>query len=383
MGTKILPLLIILGFYCSTVPMKALPKFASREGVKCASCHINPTGKGMRNAYGVTYGREALPIPAYKEETAIEDFSTNLTDNFSYGTDFRTLFFYDQKNTSSSFFQMQGDLYLNLRLNKKFLLYVDKGLYSGFEVFGFAKVLPLDGYIKVGKFVPAYGVKVDDHNSFIRGGQTPFDAGQFAGLLPGYPRGLVFGERGEDTGLELGFSPGMFFFNAGVFNGTPNPGISGTSGLKTKAVALRGEVFLPSDAFNLSLGASMYNRPSQGTSGSLMFFGGFGSLTFLKNITLTSEVDFINSSVSGSDVAGMIVFTEVNYMVTPGIDVKLGYEFYDPDTQKKNGSFTRITLGSEFFLMSGVELRPLYRFNVEQPTDLKNNEFQLMFHFYI
>ena len=65
---------------------------------------------------------------------------------------------------------MQGDLYLNFRLNRQFLLYFDKGLYSGFQAFGLAKVLPLDGYLKVGQFIPAYGTKIDDHNTFIRGG---------------------------------------------------------------------------------------------------------------------------------------------------------------------------------------------------------------------
>ncbi len=43
---------------------------------------------------------------------------------------------------------MQGDLYLNLRSNRQFLVYVDKGLYAVFEAFGLAKVLPLDGYLK-------------------------------------------------------------------------------------------------------------------------------------------------------------------------------------------------------------------------------------------
>ncbi|MBP9211713.1 MAG: hypothetical protein KBF97_02880 [Bacteroidetes bacterium] len=37
--------------------LEALPKFATRQGAKCQSCHVNPTGKGMRSTFGSTYGR--------------------------------------------------------------------------------------------------------------------------------------------------------------------------------------------------------------------------------------------------------------------------------------------------------------------------------------
>lgn len=148
-----------------------LPKFASRTGAKCQSCHVNPTGKGMRTEFGSTYGRDDITMATFKELTDFDEFSTNLTSNISVGADVRSLFFYNRREKGSSFFQMQGDLYFDFRLNKKFRVLVDKGLYSGFEVMGIAKVLPLEGYVKVGKFMPAYGTRTDDHTAFIRGGQ--------------------------------------------------------------------------------------------------------------------------------------------------------------------------------------------------------------------
>ena len=360
-----------------------LPKFASRTGAKCQSCHVNPTGKGMRNEFGSSYGRDDITLPTFKELTDYDEFSTNLTSNISVGADVRNLFFYNQREKGSSFFQMQGDVYFDLRLNKKFRVLVDKGLYSGFEIMGIAKVLPLEGYVKVGKFMPAYGTRTDDHTAFIRGGQ--FGGGPYAGMIPsGYPAGLRFGERSEDTGIELGFSPSYFSFQLGVFNGTPGAGLSGTGTTKQKAVSMRGEAAFRVSDINLSVGGSLYNYPDP--SGTITYYSGFGSITVLQSLTLHSEVDILTKTLPGPDITGMMVWNELNYMVRPGIDLKLGFEFYDPDTELKNGSFSRVTIGAELFLLSGVEVRPLYRLNLEDiPTGAKvdNDEFQFLFHFYL
>ena len=92
------------------------------------------------------------------------------------GADLRTLYMVrsipDSSGTSArtenSFWQMQGDLYLNFRISKKVALYLKKGLYSGFEAFGLLQILPLNGHVKVGKFVPNYGMRMDDHTTFVR-----------------------------------------------------------------------------------------------------------------------------------------------------------------------------------------------------------------------
>ncbi len=333
----------------------------------------------MRSEFGRSFGQDDIVLPTFKGLTDLDEYSTSLTPNIGFGGDFRQLFFYNQDRNVSSFFQMQGDLYLDLRLNKKFRIYFDKGLYSGFEVFGLAKVLPLDGYIKAGKFMPAYGTRVDDHNYFIRGG--PFNAGPWSGLFPsGYPTGLRFGERAEDTGIEFGIAPSVFTFNLGVFNGEPGGGLNGVSGSATKAIALRGDAMFKLGGIPVNIGGSLYNAPSATQTDT--YYGAFGSVTLMETLTINSEIDFVQVVRSGQTYVGMMVWNELNYMVRQGIDLKLGYEFYDPDNVRQNGSFGRITVGAELFVLSGVELRPLYRINMEQPTEVSNNEFQMMFHYY-
>ncbi len=370
----------------------ALPKFATRQGAKCQSCHINPTGKGMRSTFGSTYGREELPMTSYKEATDIEEFSPALNDFFTIGMDYRTLFYYREQSSTSSFFQMQGDLYLDLRLNKKFRIYFDKGLYSGFEVFGLAKVLPLDGYIKIGNFVPSFGLKMDDHTLFTRGGQeyspNPTVIDGIGKSLTGlnYPKGLGFGQGSEDTGLEFGFNPSIFTITIGVFNGR-NGGRGGAVDRQTKAIAIRADATIQTDVVNFTIGGSAYNLPTAGGPGKTQILGAFGVISIDNNLTLQGEYDMIttyNSSAALNKlVTGNILYLEANYILLNGIDLKFGYEFYDPNIDRKDGSATRYTIGAELFPLTGVEIRPLYRINQEKPTDFTNNELHVMFHFFL
>jgi hypothetical protein len=358
----------------------ALPKFATRQGAKCQSCHINPTGKGMRSTFGSTYGREELTMTTFKEATDIEEYSPMLNDFFTVGMDYRTLFYYREQNSTSSFFQMQGDLYLDLRLNKKFRIYFDKGLYSGFEVFGLAKVLPMDGYIKLGNFIPAYGLKMDDHNLLIRSGAFfPINP-----ALSSYPGGLGFGQGSEDTGLEFGFNPSFVTVNIGLFNGKKG-GLAGTGGTKNKAVVVRADANVQTDLINFNLGGSFYNQPTAGGPGKTQIYGGFGVMSLMNNLTIQGEYDVLTTynTVLNKEVSGNILYAELNYLLMNGLDLKVGYEFYDPNADLKDGSITRYTIGAEFFPLTGVEVRPLYRINQEKPTELKNNELHVMFHFYL
>ncbi len=365
---------VAIGFLCLLPFLShvlALPRFAVRTGAKCQSCHVNPSGGGMRQVFGAQYGREKLPVSDWGSSSELEDFTTLLTNFVGVGADFRTLYFYRQlpdtggASNRNSFFQMQGDLDLNFRIAKNVSVYLSKGLYSGFETFGLFTVLPARGYIKVGKFVPDFGTKLDDHTAYIR-------------TMTGF--GSEQGPPLELTGAELGIAPGPWTVVGGFYNAADGYGASGGN---NKALLGRAEgMFELAENFHFGLGGDVFTTESDLGIRKTMY-GGFGSISY-RDVALFGEVDYLRTSGGGSPtVTGIVTYVEASFLVTPGVDLKLAYDFYDPDIDYKTGSQSRVSVGCEFFPVGGVEVRPLYRFNMETPTEVRNNELDLLLHFYL
>ncbi|MCX7878850.1 MAG: hypothetical protein N2510_09485, partial [Ignavibacteria bacterium] len=118
MTKKLLVFLII----CSSSLIYSYPKFAALTGEKCQSCHVNPTGGGMRNSWGVKYGKSELYMKIFEKANKTTDINTQVTKGISVGGDMRMVFINNQTGDGSppfnSFFQMQGDLYINALVNK-------------------------------------------------------------------------------------------------------------------------------------------------------------------------------------------------------------------------------------------------------------------------
>ncbi len=371
--------IVVASFFCFSQAF-SLPRFAVLTGAKCQSCHINPSGGEMRQAFGVQYGREQLPVPEWSKEYSIDDFSNLLGNVLGVGADFRTLYF-SQKATSATtdaFFQMQGDLYLNFRVARKVNLFFNKGLYSGFEVFALLGVLPANGSVKVGKFVPAYGTKLDDHTTFIR---------TYTGFSPELA-------RPELTGVELNVSPGPITVTGGVFNSTDG---FGAAEVNTKAYLGRVEGMFGADGpVHFGLGGNVwYNAtvpqsvlqlinqvatvPTSGTPKSTLY-GGFGSFS-VGRLAVFGEADWMQLRSDLPTTKSFVCYLEGDYPIVTGLDLKLAYDFYDPDVNLQTGSITRYTAGFEFFPFPGVEVRPLYRVLHSANANLQN-EFDMLLHLY-
>jgi hypothetical protein len=333
----------------------------------------------MRNQFGQDFGREQLAVKQWQKEYGLEEFSTKISDFLSYGSDFRFLAFYQSRSnpdaSTSSFFPMQMDFYLNMAVSKKISLYMNPafGPYNRLEAFVVAKVLPASGYIKAGRFAPPHGLRLDDHTSFIRQA-TPFR-----------------NNTGQQSGLEFGFGPSPFHLMGAVTNGMRGDIDGGLAKAVFGKVEANGSV----GPVTLLGGISSYNDASGGEKLNLQ--EAYGAVTLSQRLTLigtaeqiqgNSPVMSVNSdrnqrNASGATLKQLAMMIEADYLLTDGLDVKLMYDFFDPNTDVKSGTATRISGGVEVMPVSGVEIRPLIRYTKDTILNRNTTEFQILVHLYL
>jgi hypothetical protein len=354
----------------------ALPRFALMTGAKCSSCHVNPTGGQMRTEYGTAFSTDKIPLEDLKDSSFA--FSAKLTDNISLGADYRSQFIYDRLSETTTFQSMTTSIYGAAQLSKKVVFYFKQdlvngtygdgalygGIYNGTEVYGLAKVLPLDGYIKGGAFSPNYGWRIDDHTSYTRGGDLGFTGA-------GYHPGLMFVPNYHDIGVEAGIYIENLFLTAGLFNGTGHQQPIDFSKKKAYAVKLEYSGGAGLSSFNYRIGGSAYGYDDFTMGG---ISAGFG----VGDVVVFGEADWTkNYMVDPSNPGGnaMMGFAEIDYRAIQGLWLTGKFDVIDPvegvaddDATPATNTIERVTLGLEFFPLSFVEIRPQYRIVIEKPS---------------
>ena len=165
--------MIYLALILSINILFALPRFALEEGSSCMTCHVNPTGSGMRNDYGSNiYNLDELTLRKWISKSD-EDWDGSITDHIQIGGEFRILSI--EGNSETATFPMQVDIYAKVDINKDVDLYLEQSLGgSNYDFFVLFNKLPNNSWIKIGQSSPNYGLMVDDHTAFIKSGnRTP------------------------------------------------------------------------------------------------------------------------------------------------------------------------------------------------------------------
>jgi hypothetical protein len=330
---------------CSLLPAlsaRALPRYSARYEQNCMLCHVNPSGGGMRSAYAV---QELIPkefalSPATPE--VLKEIDPRIGKHLSIGTDFRQLFLLESANSllapPQGFFPMQGDLYVLFQLDPKFLLYYDRGFSNTYEAFGLAHVLPWDGYVKAGRFVPPYGWKFDDHTMYVRDGE---------GFAP---------PANSDGGLEVGLSPDPFEIHVALVNGSRGSTLDNDRRLATSGNASARFHVGPVAAL---LGLAGYTQP--GIEVDLSTGGVFGYLSGW-NVTWVAQSDWVRRHPPGADpTTGIVISQELTLLLRRGVELKSTYDFQDPDRHVRSGSKDRWGAGFDVMPRSFLVLEAMYR----------------------
>jgi len=347
----------------------SLPRYSLEESTSCMSCHINPTGSGMRNDYGSNvYSLDELPLNKWVSESD-EDWDGYISDNIQIGGDFRLQVF--KNGEKNRIFPMQSDLYSNITINKKANLYlkIDLSRHLTDEYFIIFNDILKKGWIKVGQFIPNYGLRIDDHTSFTRGGNT---SSLFSGSNTDYDEGLFFDVyTSAPISIELGTKLNGATFSSSIgsnyLSTDPNKGmINFTSSVSS---------FYSFDDLNILTGFSYLKELK---TESYSFFGGLsvGKLSFL------FEVDLANNWLEDNitSYANMLQFT---YKPIQGIHLFAKYDFFDKNYDLLNGSINRKSIGVEFYPLNMFEISLQIRKYDTENIVLENNkrdEFLMQLH---
>ncbi len=404
MKTKLhLNAVIFILIFLLTASLEAYPKFAAYTGEKCQSCHVNPTGGGMRNLYGVKYGKDNLYFKFLEKANKTTNIDPQLTKGISMGADMRMVFIDNQTGEGNpnlnSFFQMQGDLYLNAQINKYINLVIAPGLYipntygpdpipTKYEIYGMVSNLPAGLYFKAGRFIPNFGIKIPEHRAYNR---------IFNDLYTPYA---------SDAGIEVGIAPSFFTLTAGFSNGSSlnkdNLRNNSFDFDNQKQITVSGDFRWSSkkSKYTFGIGGSFLSNPfkydpANNINALRQMAAGFLSIGLFERVAILGEVaynrlDLRDSVKTRSDFR--TIFGELNIRVTKGLEVKVQYENYDNALGSKNSTSERqrYSFGAVFFPINGLEVESIYRVvrngkgdpEPSNATDFKDNEFQTVFKFY-
>lgn len=366
-------LLIVLLFISIQGINYSIPRFALRMGAQCADCHVNPTGGQLRNDGGFKVGKNVLPMFSAHEEFKADN---KIGENIYFGLDYRTQYLYSQEFGKSDFQKMTGSVYTGVNVTDKLDIYGRYDfIFQIWEAYAVGHFLPNNSYIKAGTFLPNFGIRIDDHTAYTRGG----DLGVL--FATGISQGLIYEPRYTETGVELGIYLSDFaFLTASV--GNPHERQFETDPSYTASLQLTPTI---ANSVALLIGGSYSTfkgilAPLARTSyPKVNMFGGFLGIG-IDDFTLLGEYDIADDYlVQNSSSSALMV--EAAYQIVKGLEAVVRYDRFDPNTEIDKDDLSRYVIGLDFYPYSFIEILPQYRIQMENP-DVDNDSFVLQFHFY-
>jgi hypothetical protein len=333
---------------------RAEPYLAVRAGAKCVACHVNPTGGGKRTEFGAIYGQRELPA-----QSAPAPWRGTLNEHVALGGDYRaSLDSRSIPNTRDTLeFNTRGQLYVEVKaILERLTLYLDErvapGAASSREAFAMLWFGERAAYVKAGRLFIPFGLRIEDDGAFIR-----------------QVSGTTFSS--SDDGVEGGVEIGPWSAAVAATNGAG--GAAETN--RSKQLA----------------GLASYVRPAWRAGWSFATNSGDAAKRRMQSIfggLRTGDVSWIASALhladesSAGEAKQWAALAEANVAVVKGHNVKLTYEYHDPDRNVRENHRARYSAVWEYVPFQFTQLRAGVRKNDGIPqNDLQNaTDFFLQWH---
>lgn len=331
--------LLILAATLATGDAVAEPYLAVYKGMQCSSCHSHPAGGGKRTVYGNAFSQSELP--AQRIGSADDALWTGkISEWISVGADFRAGYQYvdiPEADVSSEFRVNRGTVYAEANLiPQRLSLYVDQQLAPGSSLNreAYARLNSASGkfHLQVGQFYLPYGLRLQDDTAFIR---------QATGVNFSNP----------DRGMQLGYEAGPWSTQLSITNGSGGGADTDTGKQMSWVAQYVRQGWRAGASFNLN-DADAGDRQMQN-----VFIGvRTGPIAWL------AEADLITDDLpSGMEKDSVATLLEGNWLFRKGHNLKVSYEFLDPDNDVDEDHQVRWSLLWEYspmqFLQSRVGIR--------------------------
>jgi hypothetical protein len=324
----------VVGLFAGSVVV-AEPYFAVQQGVKCVACHVNPSGGGMRNAYGAVWGQTSLPSKTV--DLGKNELWTGSVSRFlNLGTNLRATANYidtPKQNSQSAFDLEEARLYVELAaIPERFSIYLDQRVAPGgsnnLEAYGRYWSANHTWYVKAGQMFLPFGIRLEDDSAFIR---------QVSGINFATP------DRGVEAGVELG----SWTAQLAVSNGTA----AGPETDQGKQFSTRAEFVQP----RWRAGAAYnFNNADAGDRSLAGVFAGLrtGPIAWL------AEADYIkDDGFAEGQRHQWVGLLEGNWLIRQGHNLKVSAEYFDPDDDLDEDERTRYSLVYEHTPIQFLQLR--------------------------
>ena len=206
---------------------------------------------------------------------------------------------------------------------------------------------PYQAYVKAGRFVPAFGLRLDDHTSRIR---REFE---LDGALP----------ESRVTGVEVGAAPNYPVINVSWFRMASRTRTPDAWDIFDHDDGWGAAANLGWRDMGWSFGGSgLWRRRPVDEGGNTSTFGVWGSINpwhYFRRIPIAYQAEFDYGTfqrASGLESEKAAAYQELNWLAFNGINFLIAYDWADPDREVKDDESHRIQIGGQVIVVPGVTL---------------------------
>ena len=342
----------------------AEPYLAVRTGYKCMVCHVNPTGGGKRTEFGSLYSQTAMaaerldlrtgqPVPAGGSEPAA--WTGRLNDQFAVGADLRAnaQYTFVPHDTDTFAFTPRAQAYLEVKpIADRLTIYLDERVSPGSatnrETYALLWFSNRTAYLKAGRMFVPFGLRIEDDTAFIR-----------------QATGTSF--NSSDDGVEGGLELGPWSVNVSVTNGAGG----GTETNRGKQFSSLFSFVQP--VWRVGVSASTnFNGDADRRMQSV-----FAGLRMGKVSWLASGVYITDDGTPTGRLKQWATLVEGDYEAAKGHNLKLTYEYYDPNADVKEDQRERYSAVWEYMPFQFTQFRLGARKNNGIPQNNAQNATEL------